>query len=207
MTEPSFYYIVNEMLLSVNAEKLVHSVEFRAPEESLPECKENAEQFYYSKRKRIEYWIMLGTYKLESYQTFEMNVTLVEIRDGIKSEYILKSIIKNIPPNNLTYEQSVLLTYPANVDSWYQLTSRKVYEKPIEPIHASKAYEKPNEPILPVPVEEKPLVQTVERKRFSWFKRLFRNTICNIVIFGTALLVHLAEIHGCRIAHWLQQTC
>ena len=160
MTEPSFYYTVNEMLLSVKAEQLVHSVEFRSPEESLPECKENAEQFYYSKRKRIEYWIMLGTYKLESYQTFEMNVTLVEIRDGIKSEYIIKSIIKNIPPNNLTYEQNVLSTYPANVDSWYRLTARKVYEKP-------------NEPILPVPVEEKPLVKTEQRKWYHWFRQLF----------------------------------
>ncbi len=170
MTEPSYYYIVNEILLNWNIEKLVSSTEFRAPEESLSECKKNAGQFYDNKKNRVEYWMMLGTYEIATYQKFELNITLVEIKEGVKTEYIVKSINKNILPGNLSYEQRVLSQYPANVDSWYRLNSCEEDQKTIDQN-------------VTVRIEKKRLEKTLGRGRFSWFKKLFQLSFLTCIVF------------------------
>ena len=118
MTEPSFYYTVNESLIYGNADKLVSYTQFRAMGSSLNECKRDAEQFYKNRKERVNYWMMLGTYEIASHQTFELNICLVEIATEIPKLYLIKSINKEIPQSYLEYEKMILAKYPANVNNW-----------------------------------------------------------------------------------------
>ncbi len=162
MSEPLFYYTVNELLLNGNCEELALSTQFRAPKESLLACKKYAEQFYESRKKRVDYWTMLGIYEINDYQKFELDITLVETNNGTSKEYVIKSINKNISKSSLIHEGSILSKYPSNVDSGYDFSMHQEESQSIDNL-------------LKNTLEKEYLFKVKQNKRIIlWIKRLLK---------------------------------
>ena len=114
----SYYYTVNEVLITGYDEQVVCSFEFRAEHSTLEECKNEANRFFEKRRKLIEYRISLGIYEVRNNQQFEFNIILVEKGSGSTKELLVRSITKDIPKENIDYQREVLKRYPSNVDTW-----------------------------------------------------------------------------------------
>lgn len=114
----TYFYVVNEILVTGFDEKIISSIEFRAPHSTLLVCRNDANRFFENRRKLIEYRISLGIYEIQNNQTSELNISLIESSNGTSTSYITRSVQKQVPKSNLDYEQQVLKKYPVDVNSW-----------------------------------------------------------------------------------------
>ena len=131
--QPSFYYLLNEYLIEGKDKTLMSSMDFRAPDTYLPNCKRNAEQFYANKKERLDYWVMLGTQDSNEYKRTELCIFLMKHEFGMDTSYLIKSNLVKATQMNLDYEKEVLEKYPYSVFTWREVNSQKQATPQIAP--------------------------------------------------------------------------
>jgi hypothetical protein len=108
MSDSKYHYVVSEIHLNNNTEKVVSQRVFDWKDKDLTELKNLAHRYFNERKRLIEFWTAQDIYEIGEDQVSELNIKLVEASEGGTREILTKSLTNVVGQSNLDYEKKVI---------------------------------------------------------------------------------------------------
>jgi hypothetical protein len=108
MSDSKYHYVVSEIHLNNNTEKVVSQRVFDWKDKDLTELKNLAHRYFNERKRLIEFWTAQDIYEIGEDQISELNIKLVEASEGGTREILTKSLTNVVGQSNLDYEKKVI---------------------------------------------------------------------------------------------------